>query len=150
LKEPPLKARIDSISIPSPLTDQLKEKSRRRRDDLRRARQVSAKPTTRRNDLLPQLAITYVPLDELRSSKRKLRRLDAAHVREVASSIATLGFCAPLLIDRSNVVVDGESRLEAAKLLGLGRAPCVRIDHLSDQEQRLLRLAVNRLGEKGQ
>ena len=27
--------------------------------------------------------------------------------------------------------------------------PCVRIDHLSDEEQRLLRLAVNRLGEKG-
>jgi hypothetical protein len=26
----------------------------------------------------------------------------------------------------------------------------VRIDHLSDEEQRLLRLAVNRLGEKGE
>ena len=104
-----MKSRIDSISTPSPLTDQLKEKSRRRRDDLGRAGQVSAKPTTRRNDLLPLLAIAYVPLDELRSSKRKLRRLDAAHVREVASSIAALGFCAPLLIDRSNVVVDGES-----------------------------------------
>jgi hypothetical protein len=150
LKEPPLKSRIDSISTPSPLTDQLKEKSRRRRDDLGRAGQVSAKPTTLRNDLLPLLAIAYVPLDELRSSKRKLRRLDAAHVREVASSIAALGFCAPLLIDRSNVVIDGEIRLEAAKLLGLGRAPCVRVNHLSDQEQRLLRLAVNRLGEKGQ
>ena len=48
------------------------------------------------------------------------------------------------------MAVDSESRVEAAKLLGLGRAPCVRIDHLSDQEQRLLRLAVNRLGEKGQ
>ena len=96
----PLKSRIDSISTASPLTDQLKEKSRRHRDDLRRAGQVSVKPTTRRNDLLPLLAITYVPLDELRSSKRKLRRLDAAHVREVASSIAALGFCAPLLIDR--------------------------------------------------
>ena len=145
-----MKSRTDPISIPSPLTDQFKEKSRRRRDDLRRAAQVSAKPTTRRNDLLPRLAIMYVPLDELRSSKRKLRRLDAAHMREVASSIAALGFCAPLLIDRSNVVVDGGIRLEAAKLLGLGSAPCVRIDHLSDQEQRLLRLAVNRLGEKGQ
>jgi hypothetical protein len=37
LKEPPLKSRTDPISIPSPLTDQFKEKSRRRRDDLRRA-----------------------------------------------------------------------------------------------------------------
>jgi hypothetical protein len=47
-------------------------------------------------------------------------------------------------------VIDGERRIEAAKLLGLGSAPCIRIDHLSDDEQRLLRLAVNRLGEKGQ
>jgi hypothetical protein len=83
LKEPPLKSRTDPISIPSPLTDQFKEKSRRRRDDLRRAAQVCAKPTTHRNDLLPLLVITYVPLHELRSSKRKLRRLDGAHMREV-------------------------------------------------------------------
>jgi ParB-like chromosome segregation protein Spo0J len=61
----------------------------------------------------------------LRSSKRKLRRLDAAHTREVASSVAALGFCAPLLIDRSNVVVDGEIRLEAAKLLASAVHPCV-------------------------
>ena len=41
-------------------------------------------------------------------------------------------------------------RIQAARLLGLGYAPCLRIDHLTDDEQRLLRLAVNRLGEKGQ
>jgi DNA modification methylase len=46
-------------------------------------------------------------------------------------------------------VVDGNSRLEAAKLLGLPSVPCIRVDHLDETEQRLLRLAVNRLGEKG-
>jgi DNA modification methylase len=46
-------------------------------------------------------------------------------------------------------VVDGESRLEAAKLLGLSSVPCIRVDHLDETEQRLLRLAVNRLAEKG-
>jgi hypothetical protein len=55
----------------------------------------------------------------------------------------------PLLIGSGNVLVDGESRLEAAKLLGLAAAPCIRVDHLTEGEQRLLRLAVNRLGEKG-
>jgi hypothetical protein len=39
--------------------------------------------------------------------------------------------------------------VEAAKLLGLSSVPCIRIDHLDETEQRLLRLAVNRLGEKG-
>ena len=70
-------------------------------------------------------------------------------MREVASSISALGFCDPLLIGRGGAVLDGEIRLEAAKLLGLETVPCVRVDHLSDDEQRLLRLAVNRLGEKG-
>jgi len=46
-------------------------------------------------------------------------------------------------------VVDGDSRLEAAKLLGLSSVPCIRVDHLDETEQRLLRLAVNRLAEKG-
>jgi hypothetical protein len=41
-------------------------------------------------------------------------------------------------------------RFEAALQLGIDKVPCVRIDHLTPQEQRALRLAVNRLAEKGQ
>jgi IstB-like ATP binding protein/ParB-like nuclease domain len=103
----------------------------------------------RSNDLLPALSIAYVLLDELRPSKRKLRKLDPVHVREVMSSISALGFCDSLLIGKGGDILDGEIRLEAARLLGLGTVSCVRVDHLSDDEQRLLRLAVNRLGEKG-
>jgi hypothetical protein len=65
------------------------------------------------------------------------------------SSISALGFCDPLLVGKDGSILDGEIRLEAAKLLGLGTVPCVRVDHLSEDEQRLLRLAVKRLGEKG-
>ncbi len=61
----------------------------------------------------------------------------------------TLGFNVPLLIGNDNIVLDGESRLAAAKLLGLLSVPCIRVDHLDDTEQRLLRIAVNRLAEKG-
>jgi len=72
-------------------------------------------------------------------------------VREVAGSISALGFSAPILIGDDNVVLDGEIRVEAAKLLGLGqRAVHTQWAHLSKGEQRLLRLAVNRLGEKGE
>src|SRR3984957_16478658 len=108
----------------------------------------SARP--RRNDMLPRLEISSVPLDELRPSARKLRKLDPAHVREIASSINLLGFCDPLLIGHDNELIDGEARYEAAKQLGLDRVPCVRVEHLSQDEQRVLRLAVNRLAEKGQ
>jgi hypothetical protein len=102
-----------------------------------------------RNDLLPNLKIEAVPIDRLGSYSRRLRKSDVAHIQEIADSIARLGFNIPLIIGKGNVVIDGESRLEAARLLALTSAPCIRIDHLSHKEQRLLRLAANRLGEKG-
>jgi hypothetical protein len=104
----------------------------------------------RRNDVLPRLELSYVRLEELRPSVRKLRKLDPAHVREFASSISLLGFCDPLLIARDNELIHGEVRYEAAKQLGLERPPCLRVEHLNPVEQRALRLAVNRLSEKGQ
>jgi ParB-like chromosome segregation protein Spo0J len=71
-------------------------------------------------------------------------------VREVANAINGLGFCAPVLIGKGNAVIDGVVRVEAARQLDLGRVPCVRIEHLNGAEQRVLRLAANRLGEKGE
>jgi DNA modification methylase len=56
----------------------------------------------------------------------------------------------PVLVGQGDTVLDGWIRVEAARTLGLDRVPCVRMDHLTEAEQRLLRIAVNRLGEKGE
>jgi DNA modification methylase len=140
----------DSLPQERSLKQQLKSKSRRRREGAAGLAAPSAAPRALRNDILPALELVYPPLGHLRSAKRKVRKIDPVHVREVAATMAALGFCVPVLIGNNNVVIDGEVRIEAAKLLGVDRAPCIRIDHLSDEEQRLLRLAINRLGEKGQ
>ena len=141
--------RTNSILPRALLTDQLREKSRHRRDRQERlAKASTARP--RRNDILPRLELSDIPIADLRPSARKVRKLDPAHVREVASSISALGFCVPLLVGRDNEIINGEVSYEAAKQLGLDRLPCVRIGHLSLEEQRVLRLAVNRLAEKGE
>jgi ParB-like nuclease family protein len=135
----------------------MKNKSRRLGQGLKGKRRLppvrhaEAKETAapRRNDMLPLLKIEVCAVDALKSYARKLRKSDSVHVREIANSISALGFNVPLLIGKDNVVVDGDSRLEAARLLGLSSVPCIRVDHLDQTEQRLLRLAVNRLGEKG-
>jgi DNA modification methylase len=142
--------RRDKVENPRPLTEQLKARGRARREDMRRLSEAASPLRQQRNDVLPLLEIEYVLIDDLRSPVRKLRKLDAAHVRNIAASMGALGFCVPLLIGKDNLVLDGQARLEAARLLNLGRAPCVRIGHLSPTEQRVLRLAANRLGEKGQ
>jgi DNA modification methylase len=140
----------DPLAIERSFKQQLKGESRRRREGLTRLAAPAAAPRALRNDVLPPLEIVNVLLGELRSPARNVRKIDPAHVREVAATISALGFCVPILIGKNNVVIDGEVRLEAAKLLGLECVPCVRIDHLTEDEQRVLRLAVNRLGEKGQ
>jgi hypothetical protein len=43
-----------------------------------------------RNDLLPPLDLAYIPLEDLRIPAREIRKLDPAHVREVANSISML------------------------------------------------------------
>jgi DNA modification methylase len=133
--------------------DSLREGKRRGRSNRKSAaRQVEAEKSgwqSGRNDILPLLRIETYPIDALNAQVRKLRKNDPTHVREVARSISTLGFNVPILIGKDNMVIDGASRLEAAKLLGLPAVPCIRVDHLDETEQRLLRLAVNRLGEKG-
>ena len=141
--------RTNSILLRAAFTDQLRQKSRHRRDRQERLAKASA-ARPRRNDILPRLELSYIPIADLRPSPRKVRKLDPAHVREVAASISTLGFCVPLLVGRDNQIINGEVSYEAAKQLGLDRLPCVRIGHLSPEEQRVLRLAVNRLAEKGE
>src|SRR5262249_30095075 len=86
---------------------------------------------------------------QILGSRRAMREVDAAHVREGAAAISNLGFCHPVFIDEQDRVLDGVIRVEAAKLLGLPRIPCIRANHLSTSECRLVRMALNRIGEKG-
>ena len=68
----------------------------------------------------------------------------------IANSIRALGFNLPLLIGKDNAVVDGGSiEARSRQIAWSSSVPCIRVDHLDETEQRLLRLAVNRLGEKG-
>jgi hypothetical protein len=114
-----MKDRSARITSRASLTDQLRGKSRRRREGLGRMADAAASVRAPRNDLLPRLEISYVLLSELRPSARKLRKLDPAHVREVATSISLLGFCVPVLVGKGNAIIDGEARLGAASLLSL-------------------------------
>jgi hypothetical protein len=135
---------------PTPsFVEHLKRKSRRRRRDLADLAEAEAARRTLRNDLLPRLELANVPLDMLKMPAREVRKLQPAHVQQITNAIAALGFCAPILIGRDSLVLDGAARVEAARSLGLESVPCVRIEHLSDDEQRILRLAINRLGETG-
>ena len=134
----------------SRLTSGLRQKSIEQRAKLSSSYAAATARPSPRNDILPALVVVELPLADLNVPERRLRRGDAGQIQAVANAIAAFGFCQPVLIGKDNSVVDGATRIDAAKLLGLDRVPCLRVDHLNETEQRLLRLAVNRLGEKAQ
>jgi DNA modification methylase len=142
--------RSNSTQNRSGVLEPLKAKSRQRREHLARLSAPGTQAGVVRNDLLPKLQLVDCALDQVIVPARNVRDLDPAHVREMASAVSHLGFSVPILIDHENNVVDGIVRLEAAKLLGLPRVPCIVVGHLSASERRLLRIAMNRLQEKGQ
>jgi DNA modification methylase len=132
------------------LNDEIKIKNRHRREGLHRQSQARGADVSRRNDLLVSLELVNVAIGDLKFGSRRVRKRDPAHIREVAKSIAHFGLVRPILIGRDRDIIDGEITAEAARLNGMTHLPCIFVDHLSDDERRLLRLTLNRLGEKGE
>ena len=64
------------IAAPDGLTPKLKTKSRARRERQRTLAGIADHAPKRRNDLLPKLAVSYVPIDELRQAPRRVRRAE--------------------------------------------------------------------------
>lgn len=102
-----------------------------------------------RNDLTPTLNKIEVAVSDLHLPKRAIRKLVSEHVAEVRGSIERLGFTVPILITSALEIVDGVTRVAAAKELGLDKIPAVIVDHLTPDEIRVLRLAANKLAENG-
>jgi len=131
------------------LTPNLKAKSRARRERQRALAEIVDHAPKRRDDLLPRLAVSYVPIDELLQAPRRVRRAEAPQVARIRASIEKFGVCQPVLISKDRTIVHGHGVVEAARATGLTEIPVIFVEHLSPTEQRLLSITLNRLGETG-
>jgi DNA modification methylase len=112
-----------------------------------RPRARVAKPP-KHNRPEPALKIEYWPIDRLQAADRVLRNHSKAQMAALTGSIAAFGISAPIVVDRAGKVVDGHAILEAAKRLGCETVPVIMLDHLTTEQARLYRIAVNKLGEQ--
>ena len=78
---------------------------------------------------------------------RETRKHPPAQVRKLTESLDRFGFVLPILVDSENRVVAGWGLVLAARKLGVTDVPAVIVSDLSEANLRLLRLALNRLGE---
>ena len=65
----------------------------------------------------------------------------------VASSIKNFGFKVPIVVDSNNEIINGHTRLKAAKKLGLETVLVIVADDLTPEQIKAFRLADNKVGE---
>lgn len=94
-----------------------------------------------------QLKIEYLTLDQLKPYAKNARAHHPDDVKAIVNSIREFGFDDPIGIWGDNEIVEGHGRLLAAQEIGLDRVPCIRLDHLTDEQRRAYALAHNKTAE---
>lgn len=86
-----------------------------------------------------------IPLGDVlvRRDERTRKKLYEGSIADLADSIKQLGLIHPIVIDRNNVLVAGETRLMACKRLGWAAIPFQYADSLGERELMLIELSEN-------
>lgn len=95
--------------------------------------------------LMKSLAVVYLAISALKPRARNARTHTKKQIGKIAASIKRFGFVNPVLIDRTNGIVAGHGRVEAARKLGMETVPTVLLEHLSDVDLSAYVLADNQL-----
>src|ERR1700726_3092482 len=88
-----------------------------------------------------------VRVESLTPLGRGTRKHPPSQIRKLQASVEQFGFVLPIVIDVDGRVIAGWGLVVAAKTLGLTEVPAVIIADLDEPKLRMLRLALNRLGE---
>ena len=94
-----------------------------------------------------ELKIEYLPIKALKPYEKTTRKHQKKDVDNIARSIEKFGMNDPIGIWKDNIIVEGHGRLLACKQLGMTEVPCVRLDHLTDEQRREYAIAHNATAE---
>ena len=94
-----------------------------------------------------ELKIEYLPIKDLKPYEKNTRKHQKKDVDNIARSIKKFGMNDPIGIWKDNIIVEGHGRLLACKKLGITEVPCVRLDHLTDEQRREYAIAHNATAE---
>lgn len=93
--------------------------------------------------------VEFVPVSDIKPYENNVKKHDSQQISEIANSIKQFGFRQNIVIDGNNEIVIGHGRYEAAKELGMETVPCVRVDNLTPEQVKALRIADNKLADRG-
>lgn len=94
------------------------------------------------------LKIVMMNIDDLKPYKKNAKKHSKEQVQRIANSIKHFGMCDPVGIwSDENIILEGHGRVLALRLLGETQVPCIRLDHLTDEERRAYVHAHNKVAE---
>lgn len=93
------------------------------------------------------MLLERVPVAKLTPYAKNARTHSEAQLAMLARCVKEQGFAFPVVVNRRGEVIAGHARLEVAKRLQLEDVPVVRLNGLSEAQERALRLADNRIAE---
>lgn len=97
---------------------------------------------------MENLKIEYLPVDSLKPYSKNARKHSEKDIQAICNSIEEFQFLDPIGIwSDKNIIVEGHGRLLAAKRLGMDSVPCIRLDHLTDEQRKAYALAHNKTAE---
>jgi DNA modification methylase len=92
------------------------------------------------------IKIEKINLDDLKPYEKNAKIHTKEQLGQIKKSIKKFGMNDPIGIwGKENIIVEGHGRLEALKQLGYNEVPCIRLDHLTDEERKAYTLAHNKL-----
>jgi len=89
-------------------------------------------------------------ITELKPYEKNARIHPKKQIDLLAKNIEKYGFTTPVLIDENNNVIAGHGRLLAVKQLNWEEVPCVKMEGLTEEEIKALRLADNQIAALGE
>lgn len=93
------------------------------------------------------MKIEMLKVKDLKPYKKNAKKHPKKQIERIANSIECFGMNDPIAIWKDNVIISGHGRLEAMKQLGYAEVPCIRLDHLTDEERKAYTLAHNKVAE---
>lgn len=92
-----------------------------------------------------ELKVEYIKVDDLKPYEKNSKIHDKANIEAIKKSIEKYGFNDAIGIwGKNNLIVEGHGRWLACKELGIEEVPCIRLDHLTEEERREYTLLHNK------
>lgn len=93
---------------------------------------------------MENLHIEYIDINNLKHPEHNSKIHTKEQLSHIANSIMEFGFNDPVgIVGDNNIILEGNGRVEAAKMLGLKFLPCIKLDHMTSEEQSAYVIAHN-------